>query len=84
MNASFFRYQQDNQSVVFSFLTHTVLFSQLIGKLEAVASVYLFDSYDECLHTRTLFQSKQSRVHGSYGTGTQYSVGIADVAGTVL
>ena len=46
LNATFFCNQQDNQSVVFSFFSHTVLFSQLISKFEAVTSVYLLYGYD--------------------------------------
>lgn len=67
LDAPFLGNQQDDQSVVFAFLTDAIFLTQLVSEVKAVASFYLTDSHDQGLDTGLLLQGKKGGIHDGYG-----------------
>ena len=84
LDTSFFCDQQNDQSVVFTFLAYSVFLSQLVGKVETITAFYLPYGYDHGLDAGFLFQSKEGGIHYSYSRFTKNSVRIADIPCPVL
>ena len=84
LNAPFAGDQQNDQSVVTTFLADTVFLSQPEGEVETVASFNLFHSDYQCLDTGLFFEGKEGGIHDSYRFGRQDTVRIADIPFGIL
>ena len=84
LHAPFATHQQDDKTVVGFLLAHTVLFTQLVGKLEAIATFNLLHGHHQCFDTRLLLQLIENLIHRAHRLCRQDAVGVAHVACLVL
>ena len=84
LHAPFATHQQDDKTVVGFLLAYTVLFTQLVGKLEAIATLNLLHGHHQCLDARLLLQLIENLIHRLHCLCRQDAVGVAHVACLVL